>query len=836
MKRHPMLTYFIFSQLLAMPAFSGEVSQMSVDTKKNILFGIADITHPSREELPEWLGGNGKGDIDYAGTMRLCYADETQFSKFENMVLKPWTAAWKKKDTKSLTSFFAPNFKGSSFMASMKNGESPLKEVQIKTWNNFKGVDHKSVGKDLQKYLSQYSSVESVEIKPESYLSPKSDRNNDLTMKRFTIKTSFSIRGMDVKGNRREDRGAFELAVENTGAGYTITGLNLNQGMTVTAKAPLFAENSASLKDLNVFPRTEAIRRGGYALSLADYDNDGNLDMLVGSRGPLEFFKGDSSGKFIKDTQSGIDPLTYVKSAIWADFNNDGMKDLLIVRFVPEGPGYIKNSVVTYANLGKGKFEKKGRIVENTFHENAMAAAVGDFDNDGLLDIYVGYPGQKDFTTFNAESEDKIGVKTQGIYINKGNFSFEPKNMNEGKMAYERFHDHQRLYPHSSMAVDFDQDGSLDILVIDDRGNLSPIYRNNGKGGFQESASVFGLENRGIGMSVATSDFNNDGSTDFALTNVKFGVEERIFSSCALNWDRVQDAQKDLKFFQGKNLVDGKKFSEVSKSVGLSNFGDALAGLDFIDFNNDGHDDLYVVNGLWSGGENDQDITSEYVRAVSAKMYGFITKNPDVELVKEKTLFEQKSDTKSFMMDILMNGKSEEGKHFALGTKQRNRFFVNQKDGTFLELGYVLGIDSEADGYTVAKADINKDGAIDIILRNADPGNKDVKFPPVQIFYGNTKHAGNRIELKLIGSKSNRDAIGASVKMKLKDKSLTRQLIGNNGTVQSDKTLWFGLGNHEAALEVTVSWPSGNKTVIKNLKKGFHIIEEEKDFQKLVSK
>lgn len=834
MNRHPMLTYVIFSQLLAAPAFATDMFKMSVQEKRNTLSEMADIAYPSKSEVPTSFGGSKKDfsePDEVKAQNHLCYADETQFAKFEQKMLRSWSTAWMNKDVKAITAWFAESFKGSSLNAGLTKKTSPLKEVQISMWKNSGEINKKTAQQDISTYLSQFSKIERIDIKPENYLSPKSDRDENFHMNNFITKINFSIKGIDTKGNRREDRGTIELRVESSQDNYTLTSMNISSGMTVTAKAPLFAENSQSLKDLIVYPRTEAIRRGGYALSLADYNNDGHTDMLVGSRGPLEIYTGDGAGNFKKDTSTGIEAFTYVKSAIWADFNNDGSKDLLIVRFVPEGPGYTRNALVVFENNGKGKFTRKGKILEDHFRDNAMPAATGDFNNDGLLDIYVGYPGQKDFTTFNAESADKVGVKTQGIYLNKGNLSFEPKNMNEGKLAYERFDEHQRIYPHSAMSVDFDQDGSIDIMVVDDRGNLSPIYRNNGKGGFQESASLFGIENRGIGMSFASSDYNNDGSTDFAVTNVRFNAEDRIHNSCSLNWDFTGERQKDLRFFKGSRLDQGKKFAETSEAIGLSNFGDGLAGVDFIDFNNDGFEDLYVVNGLWSGGERDEDLASEYVRAANARRLGIPTRS-GLNFNPYDTMSEQRSDTKSFVMDILMNAKNKDGKSFALGTKQRNKFFINQKDGTYLELGYVLGVDSEADGYTIAKADLNHDGAIDLILRNADPGNKNVKFSPVQVFLGNAAHAGNRIEIKLVGNKSNRDAIGATVEMKMKDKSLTRQVIGNNGTVQSEKNLWFGMGTQKKADQVIVKWPSGNKTVVKNLSPGFHVIEEEKELTK----
>ena len=157
---------------------------------------------------------------------------------------------------------------------------------------------------------------------------------------------------------------------------------------------------------------------------------------------------------------------------------------------------------------------------------------------------------------------------------------------------------------------------------------------------------------------------------------------------------------------------------------------------------------------------------------------------------------------------------------------QSNKLFRNLGNGKFMEVGYLEGADSIADGYVVGTADVNNDGAIDIILRNADPGTKLVSYPPVQIYLGK-KSATKSIQITLEGRISNRDGIGAELIATVKGMPIqVRQMIANNGTIQSEQKLWFSLGKEESMKELKIRWPNGRVQILKNLKSGKHHIVE----------
>jgi hypothetical protein len=149
--------------------------------------------------------------------------------------------------------------------------------------------------------------------------------------------------------------------------------------------------------------------------------------------------------------------------------------------------------------------------------------------------------------------------------------------------------------------------------------------------------------------------------------------------------------------------------------------------------------------------------------------------------------------------------------------------FRNKGDGTFIEVGFLEGVDSLADGYVVAKSDIDQDGDLDLILRNGDPGTKAVHFPPLQIFKNNSQ--GHAIRLKLIAS-SGAEAVGAAVTVTAGGSTQYQQLIANNGTAQSEKILHFGLGAGAKADKLVVVWPSKKTTTLENVPAGMHTIKE----------
>lgn len=787
--------------------------EILAELKKN-----ADSPRPPLNTIATFNGGTAEKESNDPDAP--CLADEQQFfQEIQSGLLNEWRNSWLNGDSESFVDLLASSeIQNGIFPTNFKFSPIPVsKNIARYPWKD-------SIKGSVKDYLGNFSKIEDFDLVTFKVTSPRMFRDKKLNMVKAQLQVHFDLRGIEQSGSRRHDRGLAGITVEKKGSAWKVSKIE-NWGIeTLVSKKPTFKEVTkiSNVDRIPQYQRLEAIRRGGYAIAVGDYNNDGIKDFYVGAHGPGKLLRGLSDGTFEEVKDSGLNNDTLVKTAVFADFDNDGKTDLLVVRF--SGQSRIekldlRTDVVLYKNTDGASFKRVGKIIgEKPEISTAMPAAVGDFNNDGLLDFYIGYPGNKDFTV-HGKIVGREAVKEQGVYINQGNFNFVTKDkmVDHSTTVSDKFTRHQQIFPHSSVAFDFDQDGDVDIVVIDDRGNISPAYQNDGNGKFIQAERHIGMMNKGFGMGLATTDIDNDGIIDMVLTNVNFNSKYRIDSSCRANWDDeiFNNFDHGLKLYKG--LKKGS-FAEATGTLGLDFAGEGLAGVEFFDYDNDGYQDLYVANGLWSGTDRDEDLSSIFARSYLGGTEAVIKTHRGIRPQSE-------------VMDILSGfsgsiiGKDKKSR-LSLAGFQRNRLFRNNGDGSFTEVGYLEGVDSIADGYVIARSDYDKDGDLDLILRNGDPGTGDVSFEPVQVFQN--LNGGKSLRLKLVGSKSNRDAIGAEVLVKTNDTQQTQQLIANNGTAQSELDLHFGLGNADTAQVVEIKWPSGKKSIIKDMKAGYHVINESK--------
>lgn len=791
---------------------------------------------PALDTIAEFNGGTAKNQESFGLRGRACWADENQFKDIQQELIYPVMQAWVSNDIAAFNKYLAKGSKIEKMAVQFKG--TPIKLGNIDYYENW----NDTVKADLKDYLLQFKKIDDFDLVTLKYTARRDYREKNLDMLRADLHIQYDLRGITNKGERRNDRGPLLMTVAKIDGEWKIEKIK-NWGLeTLVTTKPTFSDHTktAGVGVIPEYQRLEAIRRGGYALALGDVNNDGFADMYVGSYGPGKLLFGGVGGVFKPTTDTGLDEDTLVKSAAFADFNNDGTLDLLLTRFVPTSKNFPEshnNDIVIYKNLGMGKFKKTNSIIaDRTPADQAMPAAVGDFNNDGLLDFYVGFPGNKDFTVFGKLPE-REGIRAQGVYLNLGDFKFSENNVGDyNKKKFDKVTEHHRIYPHSAIAFDFDQDGNTDIVVVDDRGNISPAYRGNGKGGFTQAEQYIGVKTTGFGMGVAAADIDNNGILDLVFTNVNFTGKYRIDASCKSNWDETFLGERDhgLKYYYG---IKKGQYAEATMKNGLFYAGEGLAAPEFIDYNNDGFQDLYVANGLWSGTNKEQDLSHAYIRS----------NHVDDERVMMEAKYESQSEVMrvlaGYVGDIFADDKklmTRLSNYFSGSAKmdtsksrpqlagfQRNRLFRNKGDGSFVEVAYLENIDSIADGYIMSKADLDNDGKMDIVLRNGDPGTAAVNFPAVQVFRNESQENNNSIRLKLIADASGSDAIGATVNLTTGNMTQYQQLIANNGAAQSDAIMQFGIGRQAMATKIVITWPLSKKTTtLYGVKPGLHIIKE----------
>lgn len=753
---------------------------------------------PSREDIFENRQGlsesfqQGKEGLRGPALLRNCAADEGEAHAIMRDLLEPWAEAWRRGGAESQPRW-AEDAERNAWHGPVKGEPRAIGKIRHWKWK-------RAAGATMTEYIRGFSRIEDVSVDLLFLKAGPKERNDDFSLRTARSQIRLDVRGFEGEA-RRHDRVVLDAFVRKTKAGWRMVKLDLLEGETLR-------HQRASYQESHVPPLSAASRAGvrsGFALSTADFDGDGKVDLFVGGRERSWLLRGDGKGGFSDSGQEEISALTHASSAVFGDFLGSGRQDLLVLRFraeysvsgSPVGPAQAE--LALFRNRGKGKLTRTPVVDGIPWSQHfSPSLAVADFNRDGRLDFFRGISVPKAFPLVSGGQVVGSPVAVSGLYLGgKAGFRRAPAPAPSSPSAHS-----ERLYFPAALAVDFNRDGASDLLVIDDeRGNLVPALLNDGRGGFLQADRQISDHIYGYGMGIAAGDVDGDGILDLALTNVTFSAMERLALGCEENWEikiPFINLNPHLQLFKG---LGGGKFAEVSRASGLTFPGEGLAGVEFVDYNGDGLDDIFVANGLWSGDSREQDLGRFF--------YGF------ADGAVPRFLFMEGEPQASPLYRFLtgfrgdIDEKGEGMERPSLGGFQRKRLYRNLGGGKFLEVGFLEGVDSIADGYTVARADLDGDGREDLILRNADPGVPEAKFPPVQVFMNKNDEGNHTLKISLLGKKSNLEGIGAEVEVWVKGRRQVKQMLANSGTVQSQKALIFGLGKARKADHVIVRWPSG---------------------------
>ncbi len=308
--------------------------------------------------------------------------------------------------------------------------------------------------------------------------------------------------------------------------------------------------------------------------------------------------------------KSGVGVLDNTSCAIFADFENKGLQDLLVV--CGSGP-------LLFLNQGNGTFSLKrdafkfARTPQGTFTH----AAIADYDRDGRLDIYFclyNYYLGLDQYHYPVPYFDARNGPPNFLLHNEGNATFVDRTEAAGLNA-----DNDR-YSFACAWGNYNSNGLPDLYVANDFGR-SNLYRNNGDGTFTDVSADTHVEDVGAGMSACWSDFDNDGNQDIYAANMWSSAGQRVSTQKIFHENAPEEIRALYRrHARGNSLYrnqgDGK-FQNISSKAGVE-MGRWSWSSDFWDFDHDGYPDLYVANGYISGPERN-DLASFFWRQVVGK-------------------------------------------------------------------------------------------------------------------------------------------------------------------------------------------------------------------------
>ena len=488
-----------------------------------------------------------------------------------------------------------------------------------------------------------------------------------------------------------------------------------------------------------------------------------------------------------------------------ADFDGDGWPDLYFTNSRFGSPNAL------YRNKHDGTFEEvaasAGLADLNRPGDGvSMGAVWGDFDNDGREDVLVYRYGYL------------------ALFKNVDGRHFEDVTAKAGL--------HRWMNSNGAIWLDYDRDGLLDLYVtayfrsdIDlwhltttkimhnsfefaTNGGKNILFHNLGGGKFEDVTDKMGVGSTRWSLAAASADFNGDGWPDIYLAN-DYGPEELYLNDHgrrfvlttaglesesksgmavalgdAFNRGRLDAFVTNISergyLFQNNNLrvnemAETHRFRNVAEGA-IADAGWAW-GAQFGDLNNDGANELFVANGFISA-----DRGKSYWYAMS-KIAG-----------ANGRFFEDAATWPAF-------GNA------SLSGYEPSRVYINRGVAGWVDVASKVGVTDLYDGRAVALADLSNRGSVDVIVANQNQ--------PAVVYRDYPDSSNHWIAFKLVGTRSNRSAIGAEVVLEAGLLRQRRVIDGGSGFAsQNDRRLHFGLGSHEWVDRVTIYWPSGSQQVV----------------------
>ncbi|GAC1663548.1 MAG: hypothetical protein NVS9B4_18450 [Candidatus Acidiferrum sp.] len=651
---------------------------------------------------------------------------------------------------------------------------------------------------EIQKYFAQIPKVETAELQ---VVGIREIANSPLTL---SAEIRYDLIGVGNGGVREQRTGYWKTQWSRDSTnGWRISRWEAAEETVSRAHSPVFIDISAQALGGTESYKNQLLRGtdhwrtvldgacgidvyGNNGLAAGDFDNDGFDDLYVCQPAglPNRLYRNRGDGSFEDVTEkAGVGVLDSTSCALFADFENKGLQDLLVV--CGTGP-------LLFLNQGNGKFSIKrdafkfAKLPEGTFTHAALA----DYDRDGRLDIYFclySYYLGLDQYHYPVPYFDARNGPPNFLLHNEGNATFVDRTEAAGLNA------ENDRYSFACAWNDYDSNGWPDLYVANDFGR-SNLYRNNGDGTFTATSGEAHVDDPGAGMSACWADFDNHGKQDIYVANMWSAAGQRVSQQRQFHENAPENLRALYrKHARGNSLYQNQgngKFQNITQGAGVE-LGRWAWCSDAWDFDHDGYPDIYIANGYISGPDR-TDLSSFFWRQVVAK---------SPEDATPSSAYEQGWNA---LNELIRSDLSWAG-------YERNVLYANNRDGTFSEVSGVAGLDFPEDSRSFVLADLDHDGRLEILLKNRNA-------PQLRVLRNAMSNLGASVAFRLRGKDSNRDAIGAAITVEAQTSRQIKYLQAGSGFLaQHSKELFFGLEDAQKTVRATVRWPNGSSQAFDHL-------------------
>lgn len=677
------------------------------------------------------------------------------------------------------------SFSGSSLLDGQQR---QLRSGPIEAWQHSfsqTALNHDSFLQNLRSALGSFSRILTAEFQITRI---------EAALPRIQTRVRYDLVGSGKNSYREQRTGYWEIEWQQESNKFRVENWKALDEIRGRAANPVFADITSAAFGGNASYHDQLLRGSDYwrtvldgasgidiyshnGISVGDIDNDGYDDVYIcqpaGLPNRLYRNRGDGTFEDVTDN-SGVGILDNCACALFADIDNDGHQDLIVVS--TGGP-------LLFLNDGNGKFRQKLDAFKfaNPPQGAFTGAAVADYDRDGWLDVY--------FCLYMYyQGTDQYKYPLPYYDANNGPPNFLMRNNRDGTFrdvtAEAGLNQNNTRYSFCCGWNDYNHDGWPDLYVVNDFGRKN-CYRNNGDGTFTDVAAEMGVDDVGAGMSVCWLDYDNDGREDLYVANMWTAAGERISTQEIFKKNSTENIRALYqKHAMGNSLLrnGGKNFQDVTSASGVG-MGRWAWSSDAWDFDHDGFLDLYVTNGMVSG-LAEPDLNSFFWRQTVAN-------SPD----EAKPAHDYEQGWNAINELIRADG--------TWSGYERNVFYANNGNGTFSDVSGVVGMDFAEDGRSFALADFDHDGRLEVFLKNRNA-------PKLRVLKNVMEELPPSISFRLRGTKSNRDAIGAAITLNTEKYLQTRSLQAGSGFLsQHSKEILFGLGETKGTATATIHWPSG---------------------------